>query len=199
VLDAIPRSIPIHDDLPDPLHRRFVLVTSDYREVVVDQDGFGVSGTARIIERFQPVPVLLVGRTRTPDDRMLTELSYVAGGTAVTLDLDDALTRAGSGALARRVLRVVPLPADATTTVPDGTLAVACLQPDAIRRLDTVITDVHFTTGLDLKVAEAVRLQAASVLVLEGLQLIDPSNANPYFRAPANDTTVDNFEHLPDF
>ncbi len=200
VLDSIPRSIPIHQDNPDLLHIRHVLVQTDYEEVVVDSNGFAAAGSSTVAERFQPLRVSMVNRARTPDDNgELAELTYQIDGIQLDLPLSEVQSRVGAGDLLDNPIRIQELSAQATTTVLDGTLASMCLVPQRIRRAETVITDVQLSTALDLRISEAVMLQDAGVLHLEGLQLIHPSNANPYYRSPPNQSTDDNFENLPEF
>jgi hypothetical protein len=200
MLDSIPLSIPIHTDNPDPLHERHVLVRTNYEEAVVDPGGFAAAGSSTIIERFQPLVVSMVDRARDPDEGgTLSELTYEIAGAQVALPLQEVLTRVGEGELSANPIRIQALPADATTTLLDGTLASVCLTPQRIRRAETIITDVQFTSGLDLRISEAVMLQDAGVIHVEGLQLIHPSGGNPYFRSPPNQTTADNFESLPEF
>ncbi len=62
-----------------------------------------------------------------------------------------------------------------------------------------MVTDIRFTTGLELTVPEAVMLQDSGVLVLPRLQLIHPSNARPYFRSRPDNFRDNNFEGLPRF
>jgi hypothetical protein len=88
---------------------------------------------------------------------------------------------------------------DIETALRGGRLPVVCLRPEAIRRDGNVITDIRFTTGLELTVPETVMLQDAGVLVLPGLQLIHPANAPPYYRAEPDSSTSNNFEELPEF
>jgi hypothetical protein len=200
VLDSIPLAIPIARDNPDPLHDRYVLARTIYEEVVVNTNGFAAAGLSTITERFQPLAVTMVDRARDPDeDGDLATLTYQIAQSQETLPLDEVLERVGEGELLQNPIRLQRLTGDITTTLLDGTLASVCLRPQAIRRAKTVITDVRFTTGLELRVSEAVTLQDAGVIHLEGLQLIRPSNGNPYFRSPPNDSTADNFESLPGF
>ena len=200
LLNSVPRSVRIHHDNPDPLHERHVLVQTSFDEVVTDPGGFAAAGSSTVTQRFQPRIVRLVSRTRTPDEGgELAELIYEIDTTRTNVPVGDVLARVGSGDLLQNPIRIQDLPQEATKTLLDGTLASVCLDPQGIRRAETVITDVRFTTGLDLRVSEAVMLQDAGVLHLEGLQLIHPSNADPYFRSAPNDTTLDNFENLPEF
>jgi len=200
VLNSIPLSIPIHRDNPDPLHERLVLARTVYEEVVVDSDGFAAAGSSTIAERFQPLVVSITDRTRDPgEDGDLSTLTDEINGNLVTLSLDEALERVGEGELLENPIRILALPSDVKTALLDGTLASVCLRPQAIRRAETIITDVRFATGLDLRISEAVMLQEAGMVHLKGLQLIHPSSGNPYFRSPPNESTDDNFENLPLF
>jgi hypothetical protein len=74
-----------------------------------------------------------------------------------------------------------------------------CLTPDGIRRSETIVQEIHFTSGLDLTVAETIALQEAGAVVLPRHQLIRPRNASPYYRAPADDSVDNNVESLPVF
>jgi hypothetical protein len=96
-------------------------------------------------------------------------------------------------------LRLVDLPGEATIHIPGSKLGSVCLRPTAIRRSKTVVTEIEFSSGLDLRVPEAVLLQDAGAIVVRGFQLIHPKNAFPYFRAKPDDSTDNNFEKLPKF
>jgi hypothetical protein len=201
VLDAIPRSVTIATTDPDPLHHRHIQVVTDYDTVTVDGNGLAFTGAARAGEAFEPLPATLFGRRRTPagDAEQLSTLVYqAADGSPVELSLADVLDRVAADQLAPP-LRLTPLPAGADTHLPAGQLPVVCLSPTAIRRVETIVRDLQFTTGLDLTVAETVMLQDAGALVLHGLQLIHPSNADPYYRSAPDSTTDNNVESLPLF
>ena len=204
VLGAIPRSIPIVTDQPDPLHERTLLVTTTFTEVLVNASGLAMAGTASIQETRQPLPVELTDRRREPADAQGTEgallaLSYRTGDAAVhELPLQDVLARVAEGDL-DTPLRIQPLPADADVALLGQRLASVCLLPTNIRRRETVITDIRFSTGLDLRVPEAVMLQDIGALSVRGVQLIHPANAEPYFRAFADGSLDNNFENLPEF
>jgi hypothetical protein len=56
-----------------------------------------------------------------------------------------------------------------------------------------------FSSGVDLRVSDAVVLQDAGVLILPEFQLIHPKDDNPYFRAKADSSVENNLEALPEF
>jgi hypothetical protein len=196
-LDAIPRSIPIHLDQPDPLHERRIVITTNYEEVGVNSSGMAFAGSATPAERFTPLRAAPVGRNRQDGDGTLESLVYRAeDGTLVEVAIDEVFAR-----MTELVppLRLIPLPGEASIRVPGEKLASVCVRPTDIRRRKTVVTDIRFSTGLDLRVPEAVALQDAGAIVASGFQLIHPSNASPYFRAFADGSTDNNFESLPRF
>jgi hypothetical protein len=202
-LQTIPRSVPIHIDRPDELHERRILVTAGYDEATVDGDGMALVANVSITEMFTPLRAALVGRTRDPDTPdepgPLRSLDYrAADGSTVTLELTEVIQRMSDGAI-QPPLRLEELPAEATIHIPGSKLGSVCLRPTAIRRSKTVVTAIRFSTGLDLRVSEAVRLQDAGAIVVRGFQLIHPKNAFPYFRAKPDDSTDNNFEKLPKF
>lgn len=204
LLDAIPRSIPIFTDEPDPLHQRTLLVTAGFTEVLVNGSGFAAAGTTSVQEVRQPIPVTLVARRRDPDgdqdlEERLAALTYRTEGTVEhELALDEVLVRTAEAAL-ETPFRVQPLPADADVVLLGGRLASVCLTPTNVRRRETVVTDIRFSSGVDLRVPEAVMLQDVGTLVVRGVQLIHPVDAEPYFRAVADASIENNFENLPPF
>jgi len=200
---AIPRSIPIHTDRPDALHERTILVTTRYDEVQMNASGLALAGPAAAEERFQPLEARLIGRTRAPspdgEPGQLETLVYrAANGTTVELPLAEVLQRMAEAELAGSP-RVRNAPPGSRFRIPEGRLPTVCLTPTNIWREETIITDALFSSGVDLQIREAVELQDAAALVVHGLQLIHPKNANPYFRAPADETLENNFESLPAF
>ena len=196
-IGTIPRSIPIHVDQPDPLHERQIVVSTNYEELAMNADGMAFAGTAATEELFTPLRATLVRATRDPASGALTSLEYRgAGGARVELPMAEVEARLTE---LRAPLLLLPRPAGSTIRIPNEKLASVCLVPTAIRRANTVVTDIRFSTGLELRVPEAVGLQDGAAIVLEGLQLIHPSNARPYFRAPADESTENNFESLPRF
>lgn len=196
-VNAIPRSIPVGNDQPDPLHERTVIVEALYDEVQMDESGLAFAGSVQVGERFQPLPATLVGRRRE-NDRLQSLLYRTPDDTEVEIPLDIVFERMEGGEL-RPPYKIRIPPGEAEPRIPAGRLPSVCLTADAIRRSNTIVRQIHFTSGLDLKVSETVELQDAGALILLGLQLIHPKNANPYYRAPANNETEDNFERLPIF
>ena len=196
-LDALPRSIPIFTDDSDPLSVKTILATSEFDELQLDGGGMALAGKATVTEVFEPVPAELVGRTY--DGEALESLEYrLADNTVVTVASADALDRM-QGAELTPPLRLMPEPAEADMRLPAGRLVTTCLRTQAIRRKNTIITELQFTSGVDLRVADSIRLQDAGALVVEGLQLIHPRNANPYYRSFPDSSVDNNLENKPPF
>lgn len=198
VLSAIPRSVTIASTDPDALHRRHLQVTTDYQSVTADGNGLAFTGTARAGEAFEPTRSALVAGVRSEEGDLATLVYRAADGADVALDVAEAQARAADDELTPP-LRLVPVPSGSDILLRGGRLPVVCLSPVAIRRGDTVVTDIRFGTGLELAVPETVELQDGGVLVLPDLQLIHPVNADPYYRSAPDDTTENNFENLPPF
>lgn len=196
-VNAIPRSIPVGSDQPDPLHKRTVIVETNYNEFQIDESGLAFAGSVQIGERFQPLPATLVGRRRE-NDRLQALVYRTLDNAEVEIPFDTVLERMEEGEL-RAPYKIRIPPEESEPRIPAGRLPSVCLAAHAIRRSDTIVREIHFTSGLDLKVSEAIELQDAGALILRGLQLIHPENANPYYRAPANSETDDNLESLPRF
>jgi hypothetical protein len=197
-LDALPASIPIFTDNPDPLHERAVLVTTVFDRITADGGGFAVEGDSIINEMYTPVDALIVNKTVVGDE--LTGLIYrMEDNTEFEISLIDVLDRADSDD--------VPEPLNVITDSEDelverkrgGKIPVACMHPVAIHREDTIITAIRFDTGLELDTLDTIRLQDGGALILPNLQLIHPENGRPYYRAPADDSIENNFESLPEF
>jgi hypothetical protein len=198
-LDAIPASVRIATEEPDPLHLRHVLVVNTYDSAVVDGNGLAFTATATTGEAFEPVHATLVDATRPAENEPLTSLAYdTADAQGVQIAVEDVLTRAAEDELTTP-LKPEVFPNVVRPVVPGGRIPIVCLTAQAIRRKETVITDIKFTTGLELTVPETVLLQDAGALVLPGLQLIHPSNASPYFRSKPDDNTENNLESMPPF
>ena len=196
-LDTLPRSIPIFTDGSDPLSVKTILATSEFDELQLDGDGMALAGRANVTEVFQPVPAELVGRTY--DGEVLESLEYrLADNTVVAVAAADAVDRMEDAEL-RAPLRLLPEPAEADMRLPAGRLVTTCLRTQAIRRKNTIITELQFTSGVDLRVADSIRLQDAGALVVEGLQLIHPKNANPYYRSFPDSSIDNNLESKPPF
>jgi hypothetical protein len=182
ILDAIPRSVTIATTEPDQLHHRYIQVVTDYLDVTIDGNGLAFTGTARPDEAFEPIPATLVDCMRT-DDAQLETLAYRASdGSRVELAIPEVLNRAAEDDLIPP-FKPTPAPADAEVHLRGGRLPVVCLSPTAIRRAEAVVTNVRFSTGLELAVPETVMLQDAGVFVLPELQLIHPSNLGYSSRA----------------
>jgi hypothetical protein len=196
-VNSIPRSIPVGSDQPDPLHERTVTIEALYDDFQMDESGLAFAGSVEAKERFQPLPATLVGQRRE-NDRLQSLVYRTPDDTEVEIPLDIVFERMQEGEL-RAPYKIRIPPGESEPRIPAGRLPSVCLNADAIRRSDTIIREIHFASGLDLKVSEAVELQDVGAIILRGLQLIHPKNANPYYRAPANNEIEDNFESLPRF
>lgn len=197
MLNAIPSSIPLHTHNPDALYERTLLITSFFEDMTVDSNGWGIAGTSTTGEKFQALRATLVDSTYEQDE--LTTLSYRAlDGTVIELPLSEVLSRMQHSEL-KPPVTLQEAPDKVTYRIPEGKLASVCLRPSAIRREDTVIKELEFSGGLVLKVQDAITLQDAAALVVNGYQLIHPKTYNAYYRAKADDATHNNLENLPRF
>jgi hypothetical protein len=183
---TIPQSVVIHTDRPDPLFRRRVHIDTAYQELHMNASGLSLAGRAVPIERFEALPAGLVDRTRGDG------AAFFAGLRTLIYHVDDFPEEGDELDVELGLDEVL-------ARIPEDKLATVCLEPTNIRRQKTVITDVRFTTGLDLHIPEAVALQDNRVVRLKGLQLIHPRDANPYFRSPPDSSLENNFEELPPF
>ncbi|MFW6184088.1 MAG: hypothetical protein ACOC8X_09845 [Chloroflexota bacterium] len=198
ILDTLPTSVPIYSDNPDPLHERFVLVTTHFDDFTLNTNGFGLQGSSESEERYLPVDASIVRQTSA--NGALATLIYQTGdGTEHELPLADVLARVAADKVPEPLNVVDSDQDDLILRKEEGQLPVACMHPVAIRREETIITEIRFDTGLELKTADTIMLQDAGALILPNLQLIHPANSNPYYRAPPNATEEDNFENLPEF
>ncbi len=84
-------------------------------------------------------------------------------------------------------------------TVLLGKLVCVCLKPVAIHQDETIVQEIEFENGLQIKVSDAIALQDAAVIVVTGYQLIHPRDYNAYYRAKADFFKDNNFESLPKF
>ncbi|MGQ1787237.1 DUF3892 domain-containing protein [Saccharicrinis sp. GN24d3] len=198
MLDAIPSSIPIYIDKNDPLFNRIISIKSVFDEIELDNNGLAVAGTAESFDLFEVQPAIL--EEAIYDGDTLKQLRYhgTVSSEDIVLSLEDVLERLGENELKPPLRSKVQI-YNPVLQVPAGKLCCPCLKPVQIHRENTIITRIRFDTGLELNTQDAVFLQDHAGVYVKGLQLIHPKNGNPYFRAPANYTTEDNFESLPTF
>jgi hypothetical protein len=175
-----------------------VIVAANYDEITLDGKGLAIAGKSGPTELFEPQVARLVESIYEQDDLKKLKYKVPSSSNEVTLDLDEVMGRLAENEL-KPPVRVESELEDPVLDIPCGKLCCSCLIPTHIRRKDTVITRIKFDTGLELNTSDTVLLQDNAGVYLEGLQLIHPSNADPYFRAPANQTKADNFEELPEF
>jgi uncharacterized protein YcfJ len=199
VLDAIPSSVAVYTENPDDefLYKRSLLVTSLYDDVTVNGDGFAAAGTSGTDEAFEPEVVELVAATY--DGTALQSLTFQRDdGEQQGLPIADVFSRAAEGELVAP-FKLFSQPDDSTLRIPAGKLACVCLKPHAIRRQDTIVEEIEFESGVKLYVADAIALQDAAGLIVQGYQLIHPRDYNAYYRAKADFFIDNNFEELPEF
>ncbi|HET6510628.1 MAG TPA: hypothetical protein VFH43_00435 [Candidatus Kapabacteria bacterium] len=197
VLDSIPSSIAIHTDTTqaEPLYKRTLLVTSKYDEIVVDSNGFAVAGQSGVHERFQPMIASLTAVTYAGNE--LQSLTFrTMNGSQQTLTKAEVLARAAAGEL-RPPFKLFTKPEDATLRIPEGKLACVCLRPVAIKQMTSIVEEIEFENGVRLKVPDAIMLQDAGALIVQGYQLIHPREYKSYYRAKADFFKDNNFESLP--
>lgn len=158
-----------------------------------------VAGKSKPSEIFEPIPAKIISSTYELD--VLKSLTYhtISGNNVVTLDIGEVLDRVTNHSDLVPPLRIGDGPENPVLRIPAGKLCCPCLIPTEIERNNTIITRIKFSDGLELNTLDAVMLQDSAGIFLEGLQLIHPVDGRPYFRAPANSTTSDNFESLPEF
>jgi hypothetical protein len=197
-LDAIPSSIAINTENPEnePLYKRSLLVKSLYREAAANANGFAVAGMSAAEERFQPEIVSLVAATYL-DDELLSLTFRTETAEEQQLSKEEVLARAAEAEL-KTPFKLFSKPDDATLRIPEGKLACVCLKPVAIRQLDTIVEEIEFENGVRLRVRDAIDLQEAAALIVQGYQLIHPRDYNAYYRAKADFFKDNNFESLPE-
>lgn len=198
VLDGIPSSIAIHTDNPrdEILYKASLLVTSVYDELAADGNGFAITGITGTAIKFQPEIVSI--RSVSYLDEELLSLIYrrQRDGKEQILTKAEVLNRAEEGEL-KAPFKLFEKPEKSTLRIPEGKLACVCLKPIAIKQDDTIVEEIEFENGLRIKVPDAIALQDAGALVVQGYQLIHPRDYNSYYRAKADFFKDNNFESLP--
>lgn len=198
VLSAIPRSVTIASTDPDALHRRHLQVTTDYQSVTADGNGLAFTGTARAGEAFEPTRSALVAGVRSEEGDLATLVYRAADGADVALDVAETQARAADDELTPP-LRLVPCPAARTSCCAAGDCpSCACLRSPSAAATRSSPTSVSEPAS-NSPCRRRWSCRTAGVLVLPGLQLIHPADAEPYYRSAPDDTTENNFENLPPF
>ncbi len=129
---------------------------------------------------------------------MLSLTFQTETGLEQQLSKEEVLSRAMNGEL-KAPFKLFSKPEDATLRIAEGKLACVCLKPIAIRQLDTVVEEIEFENNVRLRVSDAIELQDSAAIIVQGYQLIHPSEYNAYYRAKADFFKDNNFESLPDF
>lgn len=177
-LSAFPIRKRLFTDDRDPFFLRHFEVVSLFAEAQVNGNGMSMGGAGVMETVNEPVDTTIVGCERG----------------------DGPLSRFGLLSLTYRLENHGDIPVPITEVLrrrPLDQIQRVHLRPTHIRRRNTIVTDVHFQSGVEFQVNELVNLQDNDVLVVSGYQLIHPRNANPYYRAWADHTLENNFESLP--
>lgn len=180
MFSAFPVRKRLFSDERDPFFIRHYEVVNLFEEANVDLLGMSFGGSAVMETVNEPVDTTIVDKTRGNSAASWNGLEALTYRLASLGDVSMPMTE---------VLRRIPL----------EQLQRVRLRPTNVQREHTIVTDILFDSGVDLHVAETVALQDRGVLVLLGYQLIHPRNANPYYRAWADQRLDNNFESLPDF
>lgn len=181
LFEAIPRAVDVGTSRSDPFYELVHWVAHRYREANVNADGMSYAATPDVVASPRPVAVELVDKTRGEGAGSfagLTGLVYRIIDLGVTQELPMA-------EVLRRILA--------------GELAKVMLQPSAVRRKNTIITELKFTSGVSFSVSEAIALQQRGVIAVVGCQLIRPRGKRPYFRDAPDADPSNNLESLPRF
>ena len=198
LLDALPTSVPIFTDNPDRLYRRTVLVISNFSSITINDNGFGLVAQSELVERYLPEDANISSQSSI--DGGLTSLTYrLSNNDDFELPISEVLQRASADEIPEPLNVLDSGTEDLILRKEEGQLPVVCLHPVAIRREDTIIREIRFTSGLEMKTEDTIMLQDAGALLLPNLQLIHPDNGEPYYRSAPNDSEEDNFENMPEF
>jgi xanthosine utilization system XapX-like protein len=181
LFESLPTWTKIGSTRQDNFFKLTFYIAHRYAEATVNEEGASFGGVTEIETNSFPVDVELIDRTRGsgPDSFFgLESLIYRIKdrNTTEELAIQDVLQR-----------------------IPARQLKKAILVPRKVRRKESVITEIQFDTGIDLKVQEAIALQERNVLSVSGCQLIRPRNARPYFRDTPDSDPENNLESLPSF
>ena len=168
-----------------------------YDDLVVDSDGFGISGISSTGEKFQP-EVVSISNFNYEGDRLASITYQRSGGAQQEVLIEEVFNRIGLTEL-MAPFKIFQRPEESSVRIPEGKLACVCLKPIAIHQEETVVKQIEFENSLRINVADAIALQDAAGIVVTGYQLIHPKNYNAYYRAKADFFKDNNFESLPKF
>jgi len=175
---AFPSQARLFTDARDPFYLEHYDLMMPLEGLDLDGGGMGMEGDSSVQTFNEPMDMDIVDKTRGS--------GTVEGITELTYDTPS------QGRLIISVTEVLDRLADCR-------IITAAMDATHIRRADTIVTDVKFQGGLDLRVAESVALQNRDILEVNRHILVHSRRAKPHYRARPNQTTTDNFESLPAF
>ncbi|MGC9472501.1 MAG: hypothetical protein ACP5D1_13290 [Bacteroidales bacterium] len=177
---AFPVRKRLFTDDRDPFYHRHYEVVSHFDEANIDRDGMSLAGHAVMEQVNEPVETMIIDKKREASHDSwngLASLKYrLASIGEVEMPIGEVLRR-----------------------IPMKQIQCVRMRPRAVRRKETIVTDIQFESRVDFHVHETVALQDAGGLVLTGFRLIHPKKTNPYYRAWADHRIENNFESLPFF
>ena len=177
---AFPVRKRLFTDDRDPFYHRHFEIVSKFDEANVNNLGMSLAGHAIMEPVNEPVDTMIVNKKRG------SSADSWNGLVSLTYHLDSI----GDAVMPiSEVLRRIPL----------KQIQRVHMKPVAIRRKETIVTDIKYDSDVDFHVFETVALQDNGALVLMKFMLIHPKNSNPYYRAWADKRIENNFESLPKF
>lgn len=183
---SIPDRITVSNDQRDPFFNCLYDLVNQYVEVKVDTHGMSLAGNVVLEAVNEPTDVMIIDKMRGQGANSWNGLVTLTYHTQTHGDIEMEI---------HEVLRRVPL----------REIARVGMNPTHIRREESVVSDIRFSSGLDLFTSESVALQTIGALVVNGYQLIREYQkqngllVSAHYRARANDQLDDNFESLPQF
>ena len=180
IFSAFPLRIRLYTVKTDPFYYTHYELCSVFEDVTLNSKGMSFGGKVNIQPAYEPEDTVIVDKKRgRPEEGIqgITRLTYkldVEGD--IELPIEEVIRRRQEN----KIMRVV-------------------LNPVAIKRKKSVVTDIKFLSGVDFKVEELIALQYKSVLVVDGHKLIHAKGVKPFYRALADMLIENNLEKLPSF
>lgn len=179
---AYPTIVNLFSDGSDPFFDRHFTLNSAFEQVVIDEDGMGMSGTT-FVSSVNTFPVTEIIDKIEGDDRDsrfgLSRLKFRLDKDPLQeheLSLSEVFSRVGS-TLSPHIF----------------------LKPVAIRSVFDLVKKIRFDTGVVFEVEQVVELQNHRVFRMRGFQTIEPEGAKAYVRGKPDASEENNLEALPQF
>lgn len=179
---AYPTSVFLFTDKTDPFFEKHFTLKSAFDEVVIDENGMGMSGHV-FTQTVNTFPFTqIIGRELGDDQDSrfgVSTLSFRINEDKEqehTLSMNDVLSRIGS-TLSDRIL----------------------LKPVAIRSKLDLVREIKFDTGVEFQIEQVVDLNTHRVFRMRGFQSIQPESSKAYVRGRPDESEENNLESLPQF